>query len=379
MDDPLVARSPRSPPPKLDDEAPLPLPSLPTEILQRIIQLALPRLSFNTIPERCDLLLTLCRVNKLWAALAQEELYRHVRIKEDRAADALLATQHAQPAGGHRIHSVRFLLPSLDGDKSESNRLEVSQVESMLRALPELKKLYIVGEGISEPFIELGTLFPLLQGIQDLTIDYCTFVPSSLSFTFNPSSCLSLGRLRRLTLSFFDNPTDTTFLLSSAELPQLEELAILALGFLDNPEDMEALEAVLLHLGPQLKAFTICFRESSTLRGLSDRVWSSFKVLQNLTVNHNAQFETILPFLSAPAPLDYLRLLRPPFEMDQPPAVQNLSNTIAALPDTLVPQALHLCPSDAWSEESNETARHLLAELCSARGIELVKLKNRDE
>ncbi|ORY92613.1 hypothetical protein BCR35DRAFT_298079 [Leucosporidium creatinivorum] len=76
MDNSLKARSP--PPAQLDDEAPRPLPSLPTEILQRIIQLALPRLSFTTFRERYSILLTLCRVNKLWAALAQEELYRHV-------------------------------------------------------------------------------------------------------------------------------------------------------------------------------------------------------------------------------------------------------------------------------------------------------------
>jgi hypothetical protein len=70
----------QSPPPAQLDEAPQQLPSLPTEILQRIIQLALPRLSFSfkTFRERYDILLNLCRVNKLWAALAQRELVKHV-------------------------------------------------------------------------------------------------------------------------------------------------------------------------------------------------------------------------------------------------------------------------------------------------------------
>ncbi|ORY92602.1 hypothetical protein BCR35DRAFT_348970 [Leucosporidium creatinivorum] len=78
MDNPLEARSPPSPPPaEVDDEAPRQLPSLPTEILQKIIQLSLPRLSFKTFRERYSILLVLCRVNKLWAAIAQKELGKH--------------------------------------------------------------------------------------------------------------------------------------------------------------------------------------------------------------------------------------------------------------------------------------------------------------
>ncbi|ORY92641.1 hypothetical protein BCR35DRAFT_5313 [Leucosporidium creatinivorum] len=91
MDNPLEAGSP--PPSQLDEEAPRPLPSLPTEILQRIIQLALPRLSFNTFPERYNILLTCCRVNKLWAALAQMELTPHVWITENNTVQ-----QHFLPA-----------------------------------------------------------------------------------------------------------------------------------------------------------------------------------------------------------------------------------------------------------------------------------------
>jgi hypothetical protein len=73
----------RSSPPSQPVEAPLQLPSLPTEILQHIIQLSLPRLSFKTFRERYDILLNSCLVNKLWAVLAQRELFRHVWCTEE--------------------------------------------------------------------------------------------------------------------------------------------------------------------------------------------------------------------------------------------------------------------------------------------------------
>ncbi|ORY92597.1 hypothetical protein BCR35DRAFT_4394 [Leucosporidium creatinivorum] len=92
MHNPLEARSPPSPPPaEVDDEALRPLPSLPTEIWQRIIQLTLPRLSYKTFRERYDTLLVLCRVNKLWAALAQRELYSHVWLNHEVSGTAFLA------------------------------------------------------------------------------------------------------------------------------------------------------------------------------------------------------------------------------------------------------------------------------------------------
>jgi len=87
----------RSSPPSQPDEAHRQLPSLPTEILQRIIQLALPRLAFKTFRERYDILLVLCRVNKLWAALSRRELVKHVgfstiaRIKQFQSAQAARA------------------------------------------------------------------------------------------------------------------------------------------------------------------------------------------------------------------------------------------------------------------------------------------------
>lgn len=71
MDDALEASSSS---PSQPEEAPQQLPSLPTEILQGIIQLALSPLSFHNFRERYDILLNFCRVNKLWAALAQKEL-----------------------------------------------------------------------------------------------------------------------------------------------------------------------------------------------------------------------------------------------------------------------------------------------------------------
>ncbi|ORY92625.1 hypothetical protein BCR35DRAFT_4898 [Leucosporidium creatinivorum] len=112
MDNPLQARSPTSS--QLDDEAPRPLPSLPTEIKQRIIQLALPRLAFETFRERYKVLLTCCRVNKLWAALAQKELVKHVgfaTIKEFRAVPARTSYRYStthQSFAAARNHRLAF-------------------------------------------------------------------------------------------------------------------------------------------------------------------------------------------------------------------------------------------------------------------------------
>jgi hypothetical protein len=106
MDNSLQAQ-PSSPSPKLV-EASRQLPSLPTEILQRIIQLALPRLSFTTFKERYGILLPCCRVNKLWAALAQKELYRHVAIDRnvetrERLEGSLQAVERGQGLQSLRI------------------------------------------------------------------------------------------------------------------------------------------------------------------------------------------------------------------------------------------------------------------------------------
>lgn len=75
-----------------DDEAPS-LSTVPTEILHRIIQLTLPKLGFTTFRERYEELLRLARVNKLWAALAQRELQRHLLAQTERHCDAPLGEQ----------------------------------------------------------------------------------------------------------------------------------------------------------------------------------------------------------------------------------------------------------------------------------------------
>ena len=58
-------------------------PSLPTEIIHRIIQLALPRVSFETFGERYSMLLSFMLVDQRWKALAQRELLRHVLLKTE--------------------------------------------------------------------------------------------------------------------------------------------------------------------------------------------------------------------------------------------------------------------------------------------------------
>ncbi|ORY92459.1 hypothetical protein BCR35DRAFT_327587 [Leucosporidium creatinivorum] len=200
MDNPLEAEA-RSPPPKLTD-ALRPLPSLPTEIMQRIIQLALPRLSFNTFRERYSLLLALSRVNKRWGALAQEELLRHVRLRTKHAAEVLLKTQSTRDAPPLPTKSLRLLVRSA-GDKLE--RVEVSQVEALVAVSPKLEVLQVVAAA---------------ERLEDLALDYVTFTPA-LS-----NSPLVGIHLRSLTLSF-KHSTEIASILISARLPQLEALHLL--------------------------------------------------------------------------------------------------------------------------------------------------------
>ncbi|ORY92578.1 hypothetical protein BCR35DRAFT_298035 [Leucosporidium creatinivorum] len=368
MDNPLEARSPPSPPPaQLDDEALRPLPSLPTEIMQRIIQLSLPRLSFKTFRERFNTLLNLCRVNKLWAALAQEELYRHVGIGSKATAESFItATRAANDAGRRQTRSLRLLLPDLDAfeEGSTLQRAEMQQVETLLAMLPMLRMLCVVAEEQPHPVLDLGALSALAPNLEDLIIDYFDFDPS-------PSQSPLLGaHLRRLTLSFVRGPAEIASVLASADLPLLQTL-ILSFSHGDsNPGEVEALEAVLLRYGTRLKAFALSFVNLQPAFELSSNVWSSFTVLRTLTLDHNSPLDIILPLLSAP--LTRLRL-RPPFHPQESTvsfdklqdSIRNSPACLGTLSQIVIP------PAELEQTEGRQAARHSLNELCQSRGIEV--------
>jgi hypothetical protein len=159
MDNSVEARSSFPSQPK---EAPRELPSLPTEILQRIIQLALPQLSFKTFRERYDLLLTCCRVNKLWAALAQEELWRHVGLRGSKAADLFLKQKAAVDAGRSRSRSLRLLTGTRGFNRTE--RLQVEEIADLLGAMAGVSVLQIVADTSPVLVLDLGLLRVLAEG-----------------------------------------------------------------------------------------------------------------------------------------------------------------------------------------------------------------------
>lgn len=62
------------------------LPTLPPEIIQHIIQLALPPLSITTYRERYDILLRFSLVDSTWHSFAETELYQHILLLDDEQA-----------------------------------------------------------------------------------------------------------------------------------------------------------------------------------------------------------------------------------------------------------------------------------------------------
>ncbi|ORY92590.1 hypothetical protein BCR35DRAFT_298052 [Leucosporidium creatinivorum] len=363
MDNPPEARSSPSPPAQLDDKASRPLPSLPTEILQRIIQLTLPRLSFNTFRERYDTLLNLCRVNKLWAAPAQEELYRHVGLTGKQMGKRLIESQRSSALSPLPIKSLRALV----GEDPPEAYTTFSQLERLVPASPKLAVLQIVAELDSEnaPAVDLGSLSALAEGLEELAIDYCRFSPS-------PSQSPLLGKnLRRLTLSILDAGGYAS-LLASADLPQLDTLIIQTLGTLD-PEGDKALEKALFRYAPRLRSFTLYFTGRRWSLERSRPLWSSFSILHTLTLDSHSPVDIILPLLSAP--LARLRL-RPPYSASDRFSLRALKDALLASPSRL-PSLRHIMvPAfDARAEDNSEAraSKRPLAELCSSRGIVLVE------
>ncbi|ORY92536.1 hypothetical protein BCR35DRAFT_348920 [Leucosporidium creatinivorum] len=226
MDNPLEARSPRSPP-----------PNSTTKLLAR---------SLRSQPRSCS----------LWAALAQEELYRHVGLRDGAAAKLFLATIRAGSSGGFRVHSFRLLVTEVAGHPLRSwlqKPVRLSQVKELLKISPKLRGLRIVGE-TEDPVFNLSVLSALIaEGLEDLTFTLCDFMPSP------SASPLFSSRLRRLTLFLLTDPADLAPILAWADLPQLEALIIVN-GFLPlTSEDTNALEKALLRYSARLKSFPLSF------------------------------------------------------------------------------------------------------------------------
>ncbi|ORY92662.1 hypothetical protein BCR35DRAFT_298143 [Leucosporidium creatinivorum] len=369
MDNPLKAGSP--PPAQLDEEAPRPLPSLPTEILQRIIQVALPRLSFKTFRERYDILLVLCRVNKLWAALAQRELYRHVWLNHEVAADAYLANSSSTLLQG--TNSLRLNEADVD-QPATPPAVTTTLLDALLKRLPKLSVLHATSktsaheEGVT---VDLSALSRSCPDLERLAIDFCRIAPSA---NMAPQR---LSFLRHLALSYFADPSDLELSLRMTDLPRLESLVFIQ-GYGTTGEDIEDLAARLSRYAPQLKAFTLSFADTGPHNQLPSSFWSALSSLEALALDHDYTIPSVLQLL--PAPLRRLQV-RPSLQYLPPLTFSPVADALKAPPPSIkYLKELLLPPAEAAPNASpnGPTLRNIqrgraeVEELCRALKVEVV-------
>ncbi|ORY92614.1 hypothetical protein BCR35DRAFT_298082 [Leucosporidium creatinivorum] len=275
------------------------LASLPPELLEQCINLALPPLSFKTFRRRYSILLNFSRVNRTWAELAQRALQRHVLLYTKDGARSFQAVKQQPGASGMVTKSLRVK----EGMPDRGEPLSVSQMEALVQALPGMRTLQLAWEYGAAPRLDLGALLEKAQALEELVIDYYRFVPPTLA-----SKALHLPSLRRLVISFPQDPCDVTSVLPAAQLPNLNSL-VLVFGC-DLPQERHpCLAAALVSHAPRLRSFTISFVNDCPPFALPLQVWRNFVVLQELSLDHNDDL-TILPHLSSS--LVVLRI-RPPF------------------------------------------------------------------
>ncbi|ORY92549.1 hypothetical protein BCR35DRAFT_298002 [Leucosporidium creatinivorum] len=290
MDNSLEARSPPSPPAQLDDEAPQPLPSLPNEILQRIIQFALPRLSFKTFRERYSVLLTLCRVNKLWEALAQKELWRHVGL--DGGDQAQQISRHLLKTGerGQAVRSLRIMFDT-------GSQVTTSSLRELVWRCSKLQALQFISTLYASTQVDISQLAVDTPDIQDLALEYCSIILAS------PSGAISLHHVRRLYLSSLHRPNSSVgALLLALEAPSLDTLFILDM---ESSPDSKDLENAVCKFAPRLRTFGLTLTDGMTLTAST---WSSFTIRKSLTSTHEEGLADLSKHL--PTALDQLRTLR---------------------------------------------------------------------
>ncbi|ORY92609.1 hypothetical protein BCR35DRAFT_348976 [Leucosporidium creatinivorum] len=368
MDNPLEARSP--PPPQLDDEAPQPLSSLPTEILQRIIQLSLPRLSYKTFRERYDILLILCRVNKRWAALAQRELYSHVWLNHEVAGAAFLVNYSSSLASRTKSLRLNEEHPSpLKGVKSPS-------MENLMRVLPSLRELHLITKpdtSFDQLRVDLDALSRSCRVLETLVMDYCVIDPSP------HVAPLQLSSLRHLVLSYFCEKSDPAAILETAQLPQLKSLVLIQ-GTQIGQDGFDRLTTALLRHAPRLKSFTLSFFEQDDQYHLPDGFCSALTSLEILVLDHNYSIPSILPLL--PAPLRRLRI-RPPFRNSEPltfqPLIEGLKRSppcTKSLKEILLPPteaSPETTPGPSLTEIQEERVK--VDEICQQLGVAVVTVR----
>lgn len=120
------------------------IPQLSTEVTSHIMQLSLPRLSFDSSRERADLFLSFSLVNRTWRELARQDLYKHIAIGSPEVAECFFkALEEDGAAVGERARSLRL------GTREQETWLrEIDMlIELIVQSLPNLVEVWAKGVG----------------------------------------------------------------------------------------------------------------------------------------------------------------------------------------------------------------------------------------
>ncbi|ORY92627.1 hypothetical protein BCR35DRAFT_298093 [Leucosporidium creatinivorum] len=338
------------------------LPLLPPEIVQLIVEAALPRLSFHTFKDRYYTLLKLALVNKVWSRIAGRELLRHVWLPGRYRIQLFLALQGPANGVGSPTWSLRF------------NEHTPEVLRSLFAILPDLRVVHTMVETGAPSQIHLDT-FSTLRNLEELAIDYSRITRPLYNDPVN------LPTLTKLALSSLSTPRNFGSVLASAHLPRLESL-VLIFGEALDPQDLNDLTSALLPLAPKLKSFTLSFAESDMWFAFPAEIWTSMSALQSLALDHDYDISQVLPHL--PSTLARFHI-RPPLHSFTPLTFTPLHNALIASPPCLKtlrqiiippPPPLNVPrfrPANAEARQQVEARRSAIIEECRRRGIEVVE------
>lgn len=301
------------------------LPPLPTEITHRIIQLALPRLSYTTNRERYDTLLPFTLVNSTWSALARKELFQYIIMYSAWFCKKLAWTFEED--------STLALLMRFVVVRGEHEWTMESDLCDVLDSCSQIKKVIFVGKNTQK--IDLTNLADVVPS------EYSRSVPCAL-FT-STDDLVALGVASLILHDFTDDPeylkdpeaswfthlhtlvvSDSAWLLDVTlflkySLPQLRHLALsTSWSSYSNGQDTVDGEDFILtvkHRAPSLESFTLLDCGSEDLSSFD--WWTSMHGLHTLTIARASSASTLLGLI--PSSILHLRFPRD-YEASKKPA-----------------------------------------------------------
>ncbi|ORY69429.1 hypothetical protein BCR35DRAFT_354602 [Leucosporidium creatinivorum] len=276
-------------------------PSLPAELIHRIIVLSLPStISFEALPDRYALLLAYALVCKAWTPWAQLELYRHVLLEGDEGVARFTASTEGTTRSLGQVVSLRA-----SGDEVKEELEGLYELLEQCTSLADLR--------LKRFFVSLE----MLASIPSLTQLHLRNV-GLLGTEF--ASPFVLPHLARLSLiDIWPSPSHGwELLLAPTSLPRLTTVAF-ALRDWDLEDDWNsdsALGQALALLGHQLESFRLNDPYHLFSPYLRD-VWTSLTRLRCLSIARSGEeAEVDAPLREAlntiPSPLHQLRFIPPP-------------------------------------------------------------------